>query len=73
MPSTIPPEVRTLVASLDLRDRQVLLLHYVDELTPHEISVLMKTPRTTILEILDRLRAAFRRVLSSVRAGAAVS
>lgn len=58
-------DLRTALATLDERDRTLLLLRYGEDLTQPAIAQLLDMPEGTVKVHLHRARAKLRRALES--------
>lgn len=52
--------LKTLISTLDKTHRLILMLFYVDRLTPTEIGVVLDLPEPHIQDILDTVRCRAR-------------
>jgi len=54
--------VKTMLSQLTEKEKEILVMHYLDELTVPEIAEILKKPEETIRTRLRRAREAFREV-----------
>lgn len=58
--------LKTFVKSLDQTERHVLLMHYVDRLSPREISRVLELAMEQVVHMIARLRERFRGFVASL-------
>ena len=72
MKTPIPHCVSELVSTFTPDKRKMLMLHWAEEMTPHEIEMVLDLPQDTVCATLDdmkcRIELALRKCQSDTRA-----